>query len=99
MHDETIVLVTKEIKRLIGNRGIFGCTFIKKDGSIRTGSFRLGVKKNLTGIGQAYNPEESCNLIVYDMNKRGYRTIPLDRVISFTINGNKIGGTAHAMRS
>ena len=88
MNDQTIA--TREIKRLLGNARIFGCRFIKADNTVRTGSFRLGVQRDLTGAGQSYDTEERGNLIVWDLNKKGYRTIPLRRVTEFTIRGRRI---------
>lgn len=80
----------QEIRRLIGNAQVFGCTFKKKDGSIRTGSFRLGVKKGITGAGKAYDPDEYGHLTVWDMNRGGYRTIVVENIISIHIDGKEI---------
>lgn len=61
---------------------IFGATFIKRsDGSVRKGSFRLGVRKYLSGGELKYNPKDYDLISVFDMNKRGYRMIPLDAVM------------------
>lgn len=86
----TSAAVTKEIRRLIGGARIFGCKFTKADGTIRTGSFRLKVRKNLTGAGPSYNTDDRGNIIAYDMNKKGYRTIPLRRVEYFNIRGVRV---------
>jgi hypothetical protein len=68
---------------------IFGSQFIKRsDGSVRSGSFSIAVKKNTSGGGGRYNPKKYGLLRVYDM-KRGYRTIPLDGMFSLNLNGDK----------
>lgn len=77
------------VRRAVGGR-IFGATFRKADGTIRTGAFRLGVRRNLTGAGLAYDAEARGNLIVWDMNRHGYRTIPLRRVIRLRIDGRTV---------
>lgn len=81
---------TREIKRLLGRARVFGACFTKRNGEIRTGSFRLGVARGLTGQGPKYDTESYGNIIVWDMNKGGYRTIPLHRVHYFTIRGRRI---------
>lgn len=100
----TIKHVTQTIKELIGRDGVFGAQFVKSDGSVRTGSFRLGVKKGLaTSQGAApktsavahdrveqYDPEERGLLVVWDMNKGGYRSMYLDRIERITVRGHTI---------
>ncbi len=86
----TITQKTLEVKNLLGKARVFGCQFTKRDGSTRTGSFRLGVQRGLTGAGPRYDTESYGNIIVWDMNKDGYRTIPLRRVDHFMIRGQRI---------
>jgi hypothetical protein len=83
---------TREIKRFLGRARVFGCRFTKRNGEIRTGSFRLGVKpKGSSGRGgPTYDAESYGNIIVFDMNKHDYRTIPLRRVHYFTVRGRRI---------
>ena len=70
-----------------GLKQTVGVTHIKKeDGSLRTGSYRLGVKKNLTGKGLKYNPKDYDLIHVYDMNK-SYRMIWEDGIKEVTIQG------------
>ena len=82
--------VTRNTKKMLRKAAIFGCKFIKRDGTVRTGSFRLGVKRGITGAGPRYNTDEYGNIIVWDMNHGGYRTIALRRVIHFTIRGRRV---------
>lgn len=87
----TTAEATRQVRRLLGNARIFGATFIKANGERRTGAFRLGVRKNLVGTGvPGYNPEEHGNLIVWDMNAQGYRTIKLERVECLRVRGKEI---------
>lgn len=67
---------------------IFGVKFIKRTtGEIREMQARLGVKKHLSGGELNYSPVEKNLLIVYDVAKNGYRSIPLENVIEVKIDG------------
>ena len=71
-----------ELRRLVGDGKIFSCTFVKRsDHSVRRMVARTGVKLGLTGKGSAYDPESKGLLTVYDMEKKGYRTIPSENVV------------------
>lgn len=69
------------------NGEIFSVTFFKKDGSERDMVCKLGVTKHLKGGEQAYDPSEYDLLCVFDMQKSGYRSIPLN-----TLRRVKVGG-------
>ena len=69
-------LLTKASKS--GN--IFGVAFVKNNGEIRSGAFRGGVKIGITGKGLNYDPRKFNNVIVWDMNKNGFRTIKADNL-------------------
>ena len=86
MTNATKIETKQDARDLIGN-SIFGAKFIKRDGTLRTGSFRVHVKKNLTGAGSSYDRDARRNLTVYDMVKEAYRTIRLDSVIELTVKG------------
>ena len=62
------------------NNKIIGLGFFKKDGTFRTGAFRRGVGKGITGGGLKFNPKEHDLITLYDMNAKGYRNVPLDSV-------------------
>lgn len=72
------------------NGKIFTVDFIKKDGTPRTMTARLGVKKGVSGEGKKYNPEDYNLLTVYDMQKGAFRNIGLDTVTRVTISGETI---------
>ena len=71
---------------------IFSATFIKKDGSIRKINCRLGVVKALKGGELRYNAEAANNLVVYDLQAKNYRTIPLDKLLTLRYNKKEIAG-------
>lgn len=54
---------------------IMTVAYKKKNGQIRVLNARTGVKSNITGKGLAYDPEKYGYVIVWDMQKRNYRTV------------------------
>ena len=77
---------------------VFGATFIKKDGSIRYGSFRTEYnwerKTDNQKLTRQYAREVHAIIKVVDMSiarklgkEYAIRSIPLDRLISLTIDG------------
>lgn len=67
---------------------IFTVTFVKKDGSIRTMTARLGVKKHLKG-GKCTLSRDHY-IIAYDMQNQGYRAIDRAAILSLTFQGNTV---------
>lgn len=78
--------MVSELRSILGNQ-IFGAQFVRRDGTLRSGSFRLGVERDLTGAGQAYDTAARGNLIVWDMTKGAYRTIRLGSLVSISCHG------------
>lgn len=76
----------KEFKMAVAGR-IFSATFVKLNGDIRPIRARLGVKKALKGGELSYDAEAANNLIVWDLDKRGYRTISFDRLLEIKFDG------------
>jgi hypothetical protein len=74
------------------NGAIFSVQFRKADGSLRDMTCRLGVRKGLTGKGQAYTPSDYDLLTVFDMAKQDYRMIKLN-----TLRRVKVDGKAFAV--
>ena len=67
---------------------IFSCKFIKRtDNTIRTGTFRTGVQKGVTGKGLLFDPKAKRLLSVYDMSIQQFRFINLNDLIEATIAG------------
>jgi len=75
------------IKELTNDR-IFGVTFIKKDGTVRDMTCKLGVKKHLRGGELPYCPVEKGLLPVFDMVKLDYRVVNLNTITEIRANGN-----------
>jgi hypothetical protein len=69
-----------EFRAIIGGK-IFSAVFVKKNGEVRRMIARLGVKSHLKGGELTYNPSERNNLIVFDLEKREYRTIKFDNLL------------------
>lgn len=89
MNQDTV----EKIASLIGGMAvgtIFSCKFVKRTtGEERLMVCRLGVSKGVTGAGAKFDALEKALIRVYDMQKDGWRSIPLDAIIEITIRGNK----------
>jgi hypothetical protein len=78
-----------EFLRATGGK-IFTVVFVKVGGEERVMNCRLGVRKNITGKGMAYDPIARGLLPVYDMQKRSYRMIRLNTVREIRFAGKVI---------
>lgn len=79
-----------ELKDLVGDGKIFSASFVKRgDGTIRRMLARTGVKPDGGGE-RSYVPETHNLLLVWDIQARGYRTIPADNVIRVRAHGREI---------
>jgi len=79
-----------QFAEMVEDGRIFGVSFTKRTtGQLRTMSCRLGVKKFIRGGKMAYSPSEKQLLTVFDMAKKGYRSIPLDGIQSISVGGEK----------
>lgn len=68
----------------------FMVEFMKRTtGEYRKMICRTGVKKHLAGDGLKFNPIKRRLMPVWDAQKRGYRFINIDGIISVTCNGIK----------
>jgi hypothetical protein len=70
-------------KILATNGKFFSVSFIKKDGSERKMTARLGVKKDIKGVGMKYDPLERNLIVVFDIHKKAYRMINLSTILTF----------------
>ena len=68
---------------LATNGRFFSVSFIKKDGSERKMTARLGVKKDIKGVGLKFNPTERNLIVVFDIHKKAYRMINLSTILTF----------------
>jgi len=71
----------QELRNLIGNK-IATVTFVKRHtGELRRMNCRLGVTRYLKGTGPAYDASAHKLLTVFDMQKKAYRSIPVENVV------------------
>lgn len=68
------------------NGKIFGATFIKKNGDLREGTFRLEVSKGVTGKGLKYDPEAKGLMTVFDMSIEAFRMLNVRTLQNIKIN-------------
>jgi hypothetical protein len=78
---------TRRFIKKAAKKNIVSAVFIKKDGSERTITFRLGVKKNLKGGDNKVERLDRPYITVFDMQKDGYRTLNLRTVKQITVGG------------
>ena len=76
----------EQFKDELGGK-LFSVEFIKKDGTLRKMTARLGVTKHLKGVGMRYDAISKGLLPVYDMQKQSYRTINLDTILKLKVKG------------
>lgn len=70
--------------QILATKGkFFSVSFIKKDGSERKMTARLGVKKDIKGVGMKYDPLERNLIVVFDIHKKAYRMINLSTILTF----------------
>jgi hypothetical protein len=74
------------LKEMVGSK-IFSVVFEKKDGTLREMVCRLGVKKHLKGGWLKYSPEDFNYLVVFDMTAQDYRTINVNTLKKFKLDG------------
>lgn len=82
----------KAAEMLKNVKGFASAVFIKKDGTKRNMTFRLGVKKHLNDNTVNKSSRRSRTSLgylgVYDMLEKEYRTINLQTVSEFKTSGN-----------
>lgn len=86
---ETLTTHQAYVKMLNTEGRIFTVWFIKKDNSLREMNCRLGVKKNVKGVGMSYNPTSKGLINVFDMQKKEYRMIVVDNIKRLKIDGKQ----------
>jgi len=79
---------TTQFRKFVGDEGkLFSVTFKKKDGSLRTMTARLGVRKYLTGGGSKFDAEANGMVRVFSMGDLGYRTVTAERIVRLKAYG------------
>lgn len=88
---EIKVLPKEEVRQRIQDLHgkIFSVEFYKKNGEYRKMLCRTDVKKYLKGGELPFDIYEKGLVPVYDLQKEGYRVIPIDRVQSIKLQGNE----------
>ena len=83
------VLPKEEVRERIQNLHglLFSVNFYKKNGEFRKMLCRTDVKKYLKGGELPFDIYEKGLVPVYDIQKEGYRMIPIDRVESIKLQG------------
>lgn len=76
----------QKLRKLVGNK-FFSVDFIKKNGDLRSMKCRLGVTKHLKGGELTYLPEEKGMIVVFDMELKAYRTININTIQRFKVDG------------
>ena len=77
------------IKRYHG-RQFFTVTFVKRsNGELRTMNCRKGVTIGVNGNGMKFNPADHDLVTVWDVQKRDFRSIPLDSIREISMAGNE----------
>ena len=82
-----MAITREQFDKIAGDGKIASADFIKKDGSLRKMVFRTKVTKGVTGEGMKYNPSDYGLRTVFDMQKRAFRMINLETVISIRAKG------------
>ena len=87
---------TQKIAEMIkGTKGrFFSVSFVKKDGSIRNMTARLGVSKGIKGGGLKFNPSDRDLMVVWAMDKENYRMINLKTIRAIKFK-NKVRNFKH----
>lgn len=85
------ITAAKAAEMLTSTEGrIFSVKFIKRTtGEIREMVARTGVKAHLKGGDAAYKFSDKALLSVYDLQKKAYRAIPLDAILSLKAGGEE----------
>ena len=78
----------RNLRNMVSDGAIFSIEFIKRGiGTLRRMKYRTGVKKHRRGGKAAYNAWEKGLLTVFDMEKRGYRSIPMESIQKINVGG------------
>ena len=78
----------QNLKALVSGGRIFSVEFVKRtDGTVRRMVCRLGVTKHLRGGKSTYSAKSKGLLPVFDMDAKGYRSIPVDAIQRLTVGG------------
>lgn len=87
MNKRKIKQVQTLLKKLAGGT-LFKVVFVKRTtGELREMVCRFGVSKGVTGEGLKFDPLEKGLIVVFDMQKKAYRSIPVENIQKLVIRG------------
>ena len=76
------------LHKLVADGKIFQVEFVKRTtGELRKMRCRLGVNKHLKGGKKAYSTKDKQLLTVFDMEAKGYRSIPVEGIRLLRVGG------------
>jgi len=65
----------------------FSITFVKKDGTVRTMTARIGVHKHTSGKGLKFEPSERSLKVVWCCDAEAYRMVNLNSILKIKFRG------------
>jgi len=71
----------------------FTVTFVKKDGTIRRATARIGVRKGTKGIGLGYNATDKGIKILWVCDAENFRAIKLNSILGIKFKGKNYFNT------
>jgi len=82
------VLPLEEFIQRVHNGRIFTVTFTKRNSNeVRTMNCRMGVEKHKVGVQLPYDPITKGLIMVYSIDAKGYRQIPIEGLVSLVLDG------------
>lgn len=75
---------------LLNSGKIVGLKFTTKRGELRRMAARGGVERYRRGGELTYDPASKGLVVVFDMNRRVYRSVAVDRVYEVTAGGSTV---------
>lgn len=83
-----MALSLKKLNELVGNGRFATVVFVKRStGELRRMRFRTGVKRYLAGGDPSYDAGNRGLLVVYDLDRGDYRSIPSEGVVELRCGG------------
>ena len=99
---DTTITITEAFALMTSpSTDVFGATWTKKGGELRTGALRLGVSVGVTGAGLSYDPAAHGLLNAWDMNKTNPKTGKQGAWLMLNLKGLqsiKVNGTTYNVR-
>lgn len=87
LYAKTLAL-PENIPELVSDGKVFAVEFIKRStGALRKMRCRVGVRSHLKGGAKRYDANAKRLLTVFDMEAKGYRSIPLEGIKRLTVHG------------